>query len=101
MVPGMQECRLGAKGAEFKDGILSTAVPSAARAYRVLKAFAARWRACGRPRLTVLAFDVSKAFDNVDVASLRQLVQGLVVSDGWQLRRVQTSVQSRGQLLSK
>lgn len=96
-----QESRLLAVRKGEEGEALGAAAPSMTHAYRLLKAFAARWRARGQPPLTILAFDVSKAFDNVDVGVLKQLLQRLVRSEGWQLRRLQTSVWARGQLVTR
>lgn len=84
------------------SGVFSGSVPSFADAHRRLRQFAAAWRAAGRPPLTALAFDVAKAFDNVDTAKVRRLLQESVIRNSrWEVRRGHHTFRARGRVVSK
>ena len=80
-----------------------TATMSLTDAHSQLKGFAAAWKAAGTtaPPLTVLTFDVSKAFDNVDVQAVQRLLLQLVRSPCWKLHKVHSTVWARGTFVTR
>lgn len=82
--------------------MFSGSVPSYGEAHCQLREFAAAWRAAGRPALVAMSFDVAKAFDNVDVAKVKLLLEEAVVaSPGWEVHRAKETVQARGRVVHK
>lgn len=83
--------------------VFAGSVPSYAEAHRHLSAFAAAWRAAGRPPLTALSFDVTKAFDNVDVDKVKKLLETSVITgdDGWEVHAAKETVRARGRAIIK
>lgn len=78
-----------------------TDATSLTTAHIQLKTFSQAWRASGCPPLSVLAFDVSKAFDNVDVEAVKQLLKQVVKSPGWRLHKVHSTVWARGAFVTR
>ena len=78
-----------------------TEAMSLTEAHEQLRRFSSVWRASGKATLTVLAFDVSKAFDNVDVEVVRGLLRQLVRSPGWRLHKVHSTVWARGAFVTR
>jgi hypothetical protein len=74
---------------------------SLSTAHEKLKNFAKGRRGSGGGALILLAFDVSKAFDNVDVEQVKQLLRNLVRSHAWDLHKLHSTVQARGSLVTR
>lgn len=85
-----------------RNTVFAGSVPSYGEAHRQLRQFAAAWRAAGQPPLTALSFDVARAFDNVDVAKVKLLLEEAVLaSPGWDIHRAKETVKARGRVVTK
>lgn len=97
MVVQRQQSMVSSNG---EQGVQEDSV-SLTEAHKQLRRFHEAWRASGKPPLSMLAFDVSKAFDNVDAARVKDLLQQLVTSSGWKLHKLHSTVWARGALVTR